>query len=102
MNPGFLTDGFKNYMDTLSNERFNKIISGILEINEFICKDDSLGNGFCIGHSYFCNQKEFNLEWLENVIEYDIAPMLKEYWFDDVQKYESQITLLRNILNDNR
>ena len=102
MNPVFLTDGFKNYMDTLSNERFNKIISGILEINEFICKDDSLGNGFCIGHSYFCNQKEFNLEWLENVIEYDIAPMLKEYWFDDVQKYESQITLLRNILNDNR
>lgn len=102
MNPGFLTDGFKNYMDTLSNERFNKIISGILGINEFICKDDSLGNGFCIGHSYFCNQKEFNLEWLENVIEYDIAPMLKEYWFDDVQKYESQMTLLRNILNDNR
>ena len=39
---------------------------------------------------------------MENVIEYDIAPMLKEYWFDDVQKYESQITLLRNILNDNR
>ena len=98
MTPGFKTDGFKNYLSTLSNEKLNGIIDGIQALNEAISKDDSLGNGFCIGHSYFCNQNEFSLEWLENVIEYDIEPMLKEYWFDDTQKYESHINFLRNLL----
>lgn len=98
MVPGFTTKGFKNYMASLSNEKFNRIIGGIQALNEAICQDDSLGNGFCIGHSYFCNQEEFSLEWLENVIEYDIEPMLKEYWFDDIQKYESHINALRNLL----
>lgn len=101
MAPGFATEGFKSYMASLANEKFNKIIAGIQTLNEVICKDDSLGNGFCIGHSYFCAQKEFNLEWLENVIEYDIEPMLKEYWFDDVPKYESHVNFLRSLLNDN-
>lgn len=101
MAPGFATEGFKSYMASLANEKFNKVIAGIQTLNEVICKDDSLGNGFCIGHSYFCGQKEFNLEWLENVIEYDIEPMLKEYWFDDVPKYESHVNFLRSLLNDN-
>lgn len=101
MAPGFATEGFKSYMASLANEKFNKVIAGIQTLNEVICKDDSLGNGFCIGHSYFCGQKEFNQEWLENVIEYDIEPMLKEYWFDDVPKYESHVNFLRSLLNDN-
>ena len=98
MKPGFKTVGFKNYLATLSNEKLDGIIDGIQTLNEAISKDDSLGNGFCIGHSYFCNQSEFSLDWLENVIEYDIEPMLKEYWFDDTQKYESHINVLRNLL----
>ena len=98
MRPGFKTDGFKSYLSKLSNEQLNKLIDGIQALNDIISKDDSLGSGFCIGHSYFCNQEEFSMEWLENVIEYDIEPMLKEYWFDDIQKYESQINILRNLL----
>ena len=98
MKPGFATDGFKKYQALLAHEKLDNIIEGIQMLNETISKDDSLGNGFCIGHSYFCEQKTFSLEWLENVIEYDIEPMLKEYWFDDVQKYESHINKLRNLL----
>ena len=98
MKPGFKTEGFKSYMESLSNEKLNRIIDGIQALNETINKDDSLGSGFCIGHSYFCNQSAFSMEWLENVIEYDIEPMLKEYWFDDVQKYESHINTLRSLL----
>lgn len=98
MKPGFTTDGFKKYQALLAHEKLDNIIEGIQVLNETISKDDSLGNGFCIGHSYFCEQKTFSLEWLENVIEYDIEPMLKEYWFDDVQKYESHINKLRNLL----
>lgn len=98
MKPGFKTEGFKSYMESLSNEKLNRIIDGIQALNETISEDDSLGSGFCIGHSYFCNQSVFSMEWLENVIEYDIEPMLKEYWFDDVQKYESHINTLRSLL----
>ena len=98
MKPGFTTEGFKSYMASLSNEKFDRLIDGILELNEAISKDDSLGAGFCIGHSYFCNRADFSMDWLENVIEYDIEPMLREYWFDDVPKYESHINDLRNLL----
>ena len=96
--PGFATEGFKSYQLSLANEKLDKLIQGIQALNEAISSDDSLGNGFCIGHSYFCNQTEFSMEWLENVVEYDIEPMLKEYWFDDIQKYESHISLLRTLL----
>lgn len=98
MYPGFATEGFKSYQLSLGNEKLDKLIQGIQTLNEAISSDDSLGNGFCIGHSYFCNQTEFSMEWLENVVEYDIEPMLKEYWFDDIQKYESHISLLRALL----
>lgn len=98
MKPGFSTEGFKKYIASLSDERLNSIIERIQALNDAICKDDSLGSGFCIGHSYFCNQSEFSPEWLQNVIEYDIEPMLKEYWFDDIQKYESHINILKSAL----
>lgn len=98
MYPGFATEGFKSYQLSLANDKLDKLIQGIQTLNEAICSDDSLGNGFCIGHSYFCNQTEFSMEWLENVLEYDIEPMLKEYWFDDIQKYESHINTLRALL----
>jgi 5-methylcytosine-specific restriction protein B len=98
MTPGFDTEGFKAYQSGLNSEVFDNFIEGIKRLNEVIAKDDSLGAGFCIGHSYFCGQKSFDKDWLNNVLEFDIAPMLKEYWFDDVQKYESQVASLKSIL----
>lgn len=98
MRPGVDSDGFKNYVAKLSSEKLTLVIDKIKALNEVIRDDESLGQGFCIGHSYFCNQTAFSEEWLNNVIEYDIEPMLKEYWFDDVQKYKNQISILRNLL----
>lgn len=98
MIPAFQTEGFKAYQKKLDNKQFDNIIDGIVKLNEVISKDDSLGQGFCIGHSYFCNQKEVNIEWLQNVIDYDILPMLKEYWFDDIKQYEQQSNILKALL----
>jgi hypothetical protein len=98
MVPALETEGFKAYLAGLGSELFDRFIGGVRALNEVIAKDDSLGRGFCIGHSYFCNQTWFEKEWLENVLEYDIEPMLREYWFDDTQKYEEEMTKLRNIL----
>lgn len=98
MIPAFQTEGFKAYQKKLDNKQFDNIIDGIVKLNEVISNDDSLGQGFCIGHSYFCNQKKVNIEWLQNVINYDILPMLKEYWFDDIKQYEQQSNILKALL----
>ena len=62
-----------------------------------ICNDDTLGEGFEIGHSYFCNFKN-NENELSNIIEYELIPLLKEYWFDEPNKVKEWSYKLRDIL----
>lgn len=99
MKPGFSTDGFKRYQQSLHDETFNKVVQAIVNLNNVIANDDSLGTGFCIGHSYFCNQEVVSKEWIRNVVNYDIAPMLNEYWFDDPQKSKTQIDIIKSTLS---
>lgn len=56
MTLGFDSVGFKKYQEDLDCEVFNKVIDAVKALNIEIAKDDSLGKGFCIGHSYFCNR----------------------------------------------
>ncbi len=96
--PGFDADGFKEYLKGFSNDTFNELIDKIKDLNEEIRKDKTLGKGFCIGHSYFCDKKieDFSEEWLQSIVDYDIVPTLEEYWFDDDKKVERW----KNILHD--
>lgn len=89
MKPAFDTEGFKKYQETVNNATFNKVVDGIVKLNEVISKDASLGEGFCIGHSYFCGG-DLTTERLRTIIEYDIMPMLREYWFDNDAKYQEE------------
>lgn len=94
MKPGFDSDGFKQYQADLGNERFDALIAKIKELNETIVNDPSLGNGFEIGHSYFCNKDNVTDEWLHTVVNYEVIPMLEEYWFDkrdEVEKWSKQL-----------
>lgn len=102
MEPGFDSAGFKTYGDTLQNDTFTALIGQIKQLNKDIEKDSSLGKGFCIGHSYFCNLKADTCsdERLRAVVEYDIIPMLNEYWFDDKDKVDKWTTNLRGIFHD--
>ncbi|MBQ2972123.1 MAG: EVE domain-containing protein [Ruminococcus sp.] len=96
---GFNSKGFKKYQQAFESDTFNDLIDRIVELNKEIASDTSLGSGFCIGHSYFCGQKECTDEWLREVVEYDIIPMLTEYWFDDkatLQRWENN---LRGVFN---
>lgn len=95
MEPAFDTEGFAAYQSSFGNETFHSLIDCIKDLNRDIRKDASLGSGFCIGHSYFCNQKECTEEWMKAVVYYDILPMLREYWFDDsikVDRWESRLS----------
>ena len=53
MKPGFNTPGFQAYQDSLESDVFNKLIACVKQLNYKIAEDISLGEGFCIGHSYF-------------------------------------------------
>ena len=81
MRPGLDTDGFKSEIAKHEDERVAKVVEIVRDLNKRIAEDDSLGEGFCIGHSYFCGKSGSN--WIENVVKYDLCPMLEEYWFDE-------------------
>ena len=48
-------------------------------------------------HSYFCNTKECTDEWMQDVVDFDILPMLAEYWFDDTDKLQRWENILHGI-----
>lgn len=100
MEPGFGSDGFRKYMKSFDNDTFETLIERIKDLNFEIAKDPSLGNGFCIGHSYFCGQEDCSDEWMQSVVEYDILPMLEEYWFDEPAKLQKWQNILRGVFND--
>ena len=60
--PGFETEGFQKYRLTLDNEKFDKLIRCVESLNGVISSDETLGEGFCIGHSYFCNLHPENVD----------------------------------------
>lgn len=95
--PGFESEGFKKYQEQLNNETFALLVSKVQDLNKEIALDKSLGKGFCIGHSYFCGQKECSDEWLHSIVDYDILPMLSEYWFDDTSKLQRWENILRGV-----
>ena len=98
LEPGFNTKGFKQYKDSLNSDMFNKLVDCVERLNTSIANDDSLGEGFCIGHSYFCDLEETSYQTLSGIVEYELAPLLKEYWFDELAKANSWIEDLRGAI----
>lgn len=88
MEPGFDTEGFQKYQSEIEDELFDDLILRIIDLNNEITLDRSLGKGFCIGHSYFCGLDKPGEEDLRAIVEFDIVPMLSEYWFDDQDKLQ--------------
>lgn len=96
MSPGFDAPSFMKYLQEKNDPQLVNIISAIMKLNEVISDDDSLGTGFCIGHSYLCNLgSDYDLG---SIVEYDIIPMLREYWFDNDDKYNQEAQKLRDAL----
>lgn len=95
--PGFDSEGFIHYQNGLNNETLNELVSKVKELNCEIVADKSLGKGFCIGHSYFCGRDICTDEWLHSIVDYDILPMLSEYWFDDANKLQRWENILQGV-----
>ena len=98
MKPAFESEGFRKYQYGLENDKFNKLIDCVISLNQKIADDDSLGEGFCIGHSYFCDIEEIKENTLTDIVEFEIIPLLKEYWFDEPSKVKEWSDRLRSAI----
>ena len=96
--PGFDSEGFREYRMNLANEKFDRLITCVETLNTVIAADESLGEGFCIGHSYFCNLKEATDQALSGIVEFELIPLLKEYWFDEPTKVKDWTNNLRSAI----
>ena len=95
--PAFDKPAFKTHMMKYVGAAIaDKVVTRFLELNKNISDENSsgLGKGYCIGHSYFCVppvQGQTDEEWYNSIIEYEITPLLLEYWWDDKDKAEDCI-----------
>lgn len=71
-----------------SDALVDEIRRGIGVLNKQILADGDLGEGFLIGHSFFCpsaNDMPIGDGWYQAIVDTELAPLIREYWFDKKQ-----------------
>ena len=92
--PGFDSDKFGPLLESKGVEP--QVISAIqtkmAALNKEIESSVDLGRGFTIGHSFFVPFQEVtdSKAWYGRVINNEIVPLLREYWFDKKQSEVDQ------------
>ena len=94
MDPGFDSAVFAEVLSKkgLSEGMIEKIKATMNELNQKIEKDSvNLGRGFRIGHSFFVPSSKVvdEQKWFDEIISFEIAPLLEEYWMDDPSALDS-------------
>lgn len=87
MEPAFGLKSFKEYLNTKSASKVNLLVAKIVDLNNEIESDDNLGKGFKIGHSYLCTD-DLSDDALNAIVQYEIIPLLEEYWYDEPSKVD--------------
>ena len=96
LKPAFQTDEFRSLLEEtgVESEVIDIIVSRMAALNDQISSERDLGPGFMVGHSFFCPQgteSDLGFEWYLAVIRSEIAPLVREYWFDAPDKAEERI-----------
>ena len=75
-------------MDTLRD-----IENRIVDLNQTIKEDATLGPQYRVGHSYVTPQHNIPIDdgrnWFRQVVDTEIGRLLDEYWYDDLEKSNS-------------
>ena len=84
----------------MSDEMLERIRSRMDALNATIGDDASLGRQYAVGHSFFCPHSDGPPggdweAWYEAVVEFEIRPLLEEYWFDDATKAADEVAKLK-------
>ena len=87
--PAFEGESFRDYMESKNSDTFVRVINLIAKLNDEIAADPLLGEGFRIGHSYFCTDDPVDSGSLRDIILFEIKPLLAEYWVDDFNRVQA-------------
>lgn len=99
--PAFENETFEEMVSKINSPKLTNLIDRIKSLNNQIKTDPSLGHGFEIGHSYLTfDSSNYTDDVLPEVIEYEIIPLLSEYWFDDASNVEYWRKHLMEPLNE--
>jgi len=83
-------DNFRSFLAAkgLTAAMVEHICSSVIKVNGKIKEDINLGEGFQIGHSYFCTfvTDEDENKWWNEILSFELKPLLEEIWFDDSAK----------------
>ncbi len=84
LEPAFEKTKFRQFLleKGVESSLLDRIINNLAELNRIIRNDKDLGPGFQIGHSYFVPDQSVDEQWYLHIIHTQIAPLLREYWFD--------------------
>ena len=97
LRPAYGTQQYREYLLEADIETglVDRIVRNLSELNERIRDDKDLGPGFEIGHSYFVPQESADEQWYLSTVETQIAPLLREYWFDKPEQVDEMVGKLR-------
>jgi 5-methylcytosine-specific restriction protein B len=101
LQPQYESERFRNWLldRSMKPELVDLIVARMTALNRQIREDPLLGENYQIGHSYFTppgdNFAGLDLNWYRSIVRAEIAPLLKEYWFDNLKKaHDAEATLL--------
>lgn len=93
-----LGDAFRAFLQArgISERLLEHVCDAIENVNQTISADKNLGEGFQIGHSFFCSKSTDDSEdlWWSSVLKFEIKPLLTEIYFDNLDKVDELITTL--------
>lgn len=98
LEPGFHLPAFAEYLKSrgADDATIEQIRFRMKQLNLAIASDQAnLGRGFQIGHSFFVpakNQKP-SLDWLKQILYFEVKPLLEEYYCDDPAGLESALNI---------
>lgn len=100
LRPEFASEDFRTFLEDhdVEPDVIDMIITRICLLNDDIRSESTnLGPGFEIGHSFFCphgTEDELGIDWYRAIINSEIGPLLREYWFDDLSKADDMVSRL--------
>ena len=100
LEPQFESPAFRRWLEagSMRPQLIDLIVNRMTNLNAAITRDPLLGRNYRVGHSFFCPRGEtyadLDRAWYERVVATEVAPLLREYWFDDAGKADDAINAL--------
>ncbi len=94
LKPQYKGDLFRKWLldRGMSEKLAGLIVDRMAALNQEIANDTLLGENYQIGHSFFCpkggNYEGLDRTWYEAIVQTEILPLLREYWFDNAKRAE--------------